>query len=130
MQIERLAIDGILIVVPAKRSDHRGFFSETYRYDLLAADGVQTNFVQDNHVLSAVRGVLRGMHFQTPPHAQGKLVRCIKGSILDVAVDIRKGTSFSFRSTPPLRERVPPGKKREWYPRSMRTHEYVFRTSL
>src|ERR1700733_7473637 len=90
MQIERLAIDGILIVVPAKRSDHRGFFSETYRYDLLATDGVQTNFVQDNHVYSAERGTLRGLHFQVPPRAQGKLVRCTRGAILDVVVDVRK----------------------------------------
>jgi dTDP-4-dehydrorhamnose 3,5-epimerase len=90
MQIERLSIDGILIVAPAKRSDHRGFFSETYRYDLLAADGVQTNFVQDNHVYSAERGTLRGLHFQVPPRAQGKLVRCTRGAILDVVVDVRK----------------------------------------
>jgi dTDP-4-dehydrorhamnose 3,5-epimerase len=90
MQIERLAIEGILVVVPNKRSDLRGFFSETYRSDVLAAEGVRTNFVQDNHVYSAERRVLRGLHFQVPPRAQGKLVRCTRGAILDVVVDVRK----------------------------------------
>jgi dTDP-4-dehydrorhamnose 3,5-epimerase len=90
MQIERLAIEGILVLVPTRRSDQRGFFSETYRSDLLAADGLRANFVQDNHVYSAERGVLRGLHFQVPPHAQGKLVRCTRGAILDVVVDVRK----------------------------------------
>ena len=90
MQIEHLPIGGVMLVTPAKHQDARGFFSEVFRSDVLRAHGISVEFVQDNHVLSAVRGVLRGMHFQTPPHAQGKLVRCIKGSILDVAVDIRK----------------------------------------
>lgn len=90
MQIERLAIEGILVFVPTRRSDQRGFFSETYRSDLLAAEGLRANFVQDNHVYSAERGVLRGLHFQVPPRAQGKLVRCTRGAILDVVVDIRK----------------------------------------
>jgi dTDP-4-dehydrorhamnose 3,5-epimerase len=92
MQIERFPIDGVLLVTPTKRLDRRGFFSEVYRSDIMATEGIAANFVQDNHVYSAGRGVLRGMHFQTPPHAQGKLVRCIKGAILDVAVDIRKGS--------------------------------------
>jgi dTDP-4-dehydrorhamnose 3,5-epimerase len=90
MQIERVAIEGILVFVPTRRSDQRGFFSETYRSDLLAADGLHANFVQDNHVYSAERGVLRGLHFQVPPRAQGKLVRCTRGAILDVVVDVRK----------------------------------------
>jgi dTDP-4-dehydrorhamnose 3,5-epimerase len=92
MQIERLAIEDILVVVPTKQADHRGFFSETYRNDVLAAEGVKINFVQDNHVYSAERGVLRGLHFQVPPRAQGKLVRCTRGAILDVVVDVRKGS--------------------------------------
>jgi dTDP-4-dehydrorhamnose 3,5-epimerase len=92
MQIERFNIDGIVAIVPTKRGDSRGFFSETYRKDLLTAEGIGTEFVQDNHVYSAARGVLRGLHFQTPPHGQGKLVRCARGSILDVAVDIRTGS--------------------------------------
>ena len=92
MQIERFPIDGVLLITPTKRLDPRGFFSEVYRSDVFAAEGIAAAFVQDNHVFSHPRGVLRGMHFQIPPHAQGKLVRCIKGSILDVAVDIRRGS--------------------------------------
>ena len=92
MQIERFDIEGIVAIVPVKRGDSRGFFSETYRKDVLAAAGITSEFVQDNHVYSAERGVLRGLHFQTPPHAQGKLVRCARGSILDVGVDIRQGS--------------------------------------
>ena len=90
MQIERFTIDDIFVVTPLKRIDHRGFFSETYRSEALRAHGVTADFIQENHVYSAERGVLRGLHFQIPPRAQGKLVRCIRGAILDVAVDIRK----------------------------------------
>jgi dTDP-4-dehydrorhamnose 3,5-epimerase len=90
MQIERFSIEDVFIIVPLKRIDHRGFFSETYRTEALRAHGVTADFVQENHVFSAERGVLRGLHFQIPPRAQGKLVRCIRGTILDVAVDIRK----------------------------------------
>src|SRR5205823_3557750 len=92
MLIERVAIDDVLLLVPIKRGDPRGFFSEVYRRDILALEGVQAEFVQDNHVFSAERGTLRGLHFQTLPKAQGKLVRCTQGAILDVAVDIRKGS--------------------------------------
>ncbi len=92
MLIERVAVDDVLLLVPTKRCDPRGFFSEVYRRDILAIEGVQAEFVQDNHVFSAERGVVRGLHFQTPPKAQGKLVRCTQGAILDVAVDIRKGS--------------------------------------
>jgi dTDP-4-dehydrorhamnose 3,5-epimerase len=90
MQIERLNIEDILVIMPMKRIDHRGFFSETYRNEALRSQGVTADFVQENHVYSAERGVLRGLHFQIPPRAQGKLVRCIRGTILDIAVDIRK----------------------------------------
>jgi len=92
MQIERLNIAGLLLVAPSRHADRRGFFSETYRSDALASAGVRVQFVQDNHVYSADRGVLRGLHFQSPPRAQGKLVRCTRGAILDVAVDIRQGS--------------------------------------
>jgi dTDP-4-dehydrorhamnose 3,5-epimerase len=92
MRIERLKIPDVLLVQPARHGDHRGFFSEVFRADALAAHGVETAFVQDNHVQSIQRGVLRGLHFQTPPHVQGKLVRCTRGAILDVAVDIRAGS--------------------------------------
>jgi dTDP-4-dehydrorhamnose 3,5-epimerase len=92
MQIERLEIADLLLVTPKKHGDQRGFFSETYRLDEFAASGVDVCFVQDNHVHSKQKGVLRGLHFQTPPHAQGKLVRCTRGAILDVAIDIRVGS--------------------------------------
>lgn len=93
MHFEPLAIPDLLLLTPKKHGDQRGFFSETFRGDLFGkhlSNGPA--FVQDNHVYSAQRGVLRGLHFQLPPHAQGKLVRCIRGSILDVGVDIRAGS--------------------------------------
>jgi dTDP-4-dehydrorhamnose 3,5-epimerase len=92
MQIERLAIPDLLLFTPKKHGDQRGFFSETFRADIFAAYGVESTFVQDNEVYSAQKGVLRGLHFQLPPHAQGKLVRCARGAILDVGVDIRVGS--------------------------------------
>jgi dTDP-4-dehydrorhamnose 3,5-epimerase len=92
MKIEHLEIRDILLFIPTKHGDERGFFSETFRADLAVEHGMTAPFVQDNHVYSRQRGVLRGLHFQTPPHAQGKLVRCIRGAILDVGVDIRKGS--------------------------------------
>src|SRR5215470_7158569 len=92
MKIEHLEIDGLLVVAPTKFGDHRGFFSETFRDDVLRGQGAELDFVQDNHVYSSGRGVLRGLHYQTPPHAQGKRVRCIRGAILDVCVDIRVGS--------------------------------------
>jgi len=92
MIIERTDIEDILVVVPTKRGDSRGFFSETYNRELLAVEGIKVDFVQDNHAYSADRGVLRGLHYQIPPRAQGKLVRCIRGAILDVILDIRHGS--------------------------------------
>ena len=92
MVIEKFNIEGIFSIAPIKRGDHRGFFSETYSKDALAAAGIVANFVQDNHVYSAKRGVLRGLHFQVPPRAQVKLIRCTRGAILDVNVDIRRGS--------------------------------------
>jgi dTDP-4-dehydrorhamnose 3,5-epimerase len=92
MRIERFKIEDIFAIEPSKHSDHRGFFSETYRNDFLRGQKVDAEFLQDNHVYSAQRGVLRGLHFQIPPHAQGKLVRCVRGAILDIGVDIRAGS--------------------------------------
>jgi dTDP-4-dehydrorhamnose 3,5-epimerase len=92
MQIERLDVPDILLLTPRKIGDRRGFFSETFRADIFAAQGIGAPFVQDNHIHSARKGVLRGLHFQTPPRAQGKLVRCTRGAILDVGVDIRVGS--------------------------------------
>jgi dTDP-4-dehydrorhamnose 3,5-epimerase len=96
MQIQRLEIEDAFVITPAKFGDHRGYFTETFRKSFLSESGVHLDFVQDNHVYSSECGVLRGLHYQIPPHAQGKLVRCVRGSILDVAVDIRVGSpSFS-----------------------------------
>lgn len=72
--------------------DERGWFSETFHRERLAQAGIDTDFCQDNHSLSRPAGTLRGLHFQAPPHAQAKLVRCIVGSIWDVAVDVRAGS--------------------------------------
>lgn len=92
MDFQRFDIDGPVLITPRRIADHRGFFSETFRADLLAANGIDAAFVQDNHVHSASRGVLRGLHFQVPPRAQGKLVRVARGAILDVCVDLRHGS--------------------------------------
>ena len=81
-------LDGLVLLTPAKHGDERGFFMETYRADAWAAQGVATDFVQDNHSRSR-RGTVRGMHFQTSP-GQGKLVRVARGSVLDVVVDVRR----------------------------------------
>lgn len=90
MEVINTPIAGVRLLKPRKFGDHRGFFSETYNKRVLAEAGITLDFVQDNHSLSAQRGVVRGLHFQTPPHAQDKLVRVVRGSIYDVAVDLRK----------------------------------------
>lgn len=92
MNIEKTALEGVLILSPARFGDHRGFFSESYSRKVMAAHGVDIEFVQDNHSLSREVGTIRGLHFQGPPHAQDKLVRCGKGALFDVAVDIRTGS--------------------------------------
>lgn len=92
MKITPLAIPEVLLIEPARFGDARGFFSEVWKQSALAAAGLSVAFVQDNHSFSRDVGVLRGLHFQRPPHAQGKLVRVVRGSILDVVVDIREGS--------------------------------------
>jgi dTDP-4-dehydrorhamnose 3,5-epimerase len=91
MQVEKLTIPDLLLVRAKKHGDQRFFFRDIPR-EYSAAQGVSASFVQDNHVRSTRKGVLLGLHYQTPPHAQGKLVRCTRGSILDEAVDIRVGS--------------------------------------
>jgi len=85
-------IDTLLIIEPRIFADDRGFFMETYKQSDFKAEGINEIFTQDNHSLSS-KGVLRGLHFQTEPHAQGKLVRVVKGAVWDVAVDLRPGSS-------------------------------------
>jgi len=96
MNIQPLEIFDVKLITPKRFGDERGFFMETFRQDSFNESvGQNVTFVQDNHSLSTSANTLRGLHFQAPPHAQGKLVRCIRGSITDVAVDARK-TSPSY----------------------------------
>jgi dTDP-4-dehydrorhamnose 3,5-epimerase len=88
----RMAIPDVILLSPSRFQDDRGFFSETFNAAEAVTCGIVGQFVQDNQSLSRQRGVVRGLHFQTDPHAQGKLVRVIRGSILDVVVDIRMGS--------------------------------------
>jgi len=92
LEVKELSIPGVLELVPRKFGDARGFFSETFSQRTFNDAGIDTVWVQDNHSLSAEVGVLRGLHFQLPPFAQNKLVRVIRGRVLDVVVDIRKGS--------------------------------------
>ncbi|NKX42223.1 dTDP-4-dehydrorhamnose 3,5-epimerase [Rhodobacteraceae bacterium R_SAG2] len=92
MKIEEASLPGVRMLRPRRHGDHRGFFAETYNQRAYAGLGVDATFVQDNHSLSAAVGTVRGLHFQAPPHAQAKLVRCGRGAIFDVAVDIRRGS--------------------------------------
>lgn len=92
MNIEQTTLDGVLILTPARFGDDRGWFSETWNAQRMAAAGLDMAFVQDNHSMSGPIGTLRGLHYQRPPHAQDKLVRCTRGVIFDVAVDFRKGS--------------------------------------
>ena len=89
MRVEALEIDAIKLIIPVRLKDPRGFFSETWKQEQFAEAGVSGLFIQDNHVVSNGAGVLRGLHCQVGPNAQGKLVRCVKGAIYDVAVDAR-----------------------------------------
>ncbi|MFC4352545.1 dTDP-4-dehydrorhamnose 3,5-epimerase [Fodinicurvata halophila] len=92
MEIAALAIPEVKLLTPRKHGDDRGFFSEVYNKKVLAEAGIDIDFVQDNHTWSVEAGTLRGLHFQAPPFAQDKLVRVVRGSIFDVAVDLRRGS--------------------------------------
>ena len=92
MQFEPLKLPDVILVKPNRFEDDRGFFVETYHAERYRENGIGVDFVQDNHSLSKPVGVLRGLHFQSAPFAQDKLVRCTHGRILDVAVDIRQGS--------------------------------------
>lgn len=92
MQIDETPIPGMIVVTPKRFGDHRGFFETTWIKRDLAAAGLPEDFVQDNRSLSAEVGTLRGLHFQVPPDGQGKLVRCGRGAVFDVGVDLRVGS--------------------------------------
>lgn len=93
MRIERTALDGVLLLHPKKHGDARGFVSETFKASALRDAGIADQWVQDNHSFSAQAGTIRGLHFQAPPMAQAKLVRVLRGAILDVALDIRRASA-------------------------------------
>jgi dTDP-4-dehydrorhamnose 3,5-epimerase len=92
MEFNRLAIPDVVEIKPSRHGDHRGYFSETFRKDRFTENVGPVEFVQENQSLSLAPGVVRGLHFQALPFAQGKLVRCMAGAIFDVAVDIRHGS--------------------------------------
>lgn len=97
MDIRHLSLEGAALIRPKRHGDARGWFSETWREDAFEAAGLPTRFVQDNHAFSDKAFTLRGLHFQAPPHGQGKLIRCSRGAIFDVIVDLRP-SSPSFGS--------------------------------
>lgn len=98
MKAEPLAIPEVVLIQTRTFADNRGSFSETWNRRAFRDAGIDAEFVQDNHAKSVSAGTVRGLHFQVPPHAQGKLVRVIRGAIFDVAVDIRKGSPTYGRS--------------------------------
>ena len=92
MDIKATAIPDVKIITPARYGDHRGYFSEVYNQRALAEAGIDVPFVQDNQSYSAERGTLRGLHFQKPPATQTKLLRVLRGTVVDVSVDCRVGS--------------------------------------
>lgn len=92
MKVTETKLPGVLLLEPRRFGDDRGFFSESWNRKTLSEHGIEIDFVQDNHSVSAAVNTVRGLHFQSPPHAQAKLVRCGRGRLFDVAVDARKGS--------------------------------------
>lgn len=92
LDITETGLPDLLILQPRRHGDARGFFCESWNRARMAEHGLDHDFVQDNHSLSQAAGTLRGLHYQSPPHAQAKLVRCGRGRLFDVAVDIRRGS--------------------------------------
>jgi dTDP-4-dehydrorhamnose 3,5-epimerase len=92
MDVRATAIPEVKVITPRRFGDHRGFFAEVYNRRNLAAAGIDIEFVQDNQAYSAAPGTLRGLHFQKPPAAQTKLLRVVRGRVVDVAVDLRRGS--------------------------------------
>lgn len=92
LTVKPTSLPDVLLLTPARYGDARGFFSESWSAAHMAAAGLHFDFIQDNHSFSTQKGTVRGLHFQAPPHAQDKLVRCGRGALFDVAVDIRRGS--------------------------------------
>ncbi|MEL7097604.1 MAG: dTDP-4-dehydrorhamnose 3,5-epimerase [Pseudomonadota bacterium] len=91
-EARELHLKGAYVLTPRRYGDDRGFFAETWNRRALAEVGIDVDFVQDNHSLSRQKGTVRGLHYQVPPHGQAKLIRCGRGRLIDVVVDIRKGS--------------------------------------
>jgi dTDP-4-dehydrorhamnose 3,5-epimerase len=92
MRVESLLFPEVKLLTPKRHSDDRGFFTETYNERTFADADIKQRFIQDNHSYSRHKGTVRGLHYQAPPHAQSKLVRVLRGSVLDVVVDARKAS--------------------------------------
>lgn len=92
MKFNKTDFNDLLVIEPKIFGDHRGWFTESYNQNTFMENGISSNFIQDNHSYSALKGVLRGLHFQNNPNAQSKLIRCTKGKIWDVVVDLRKSS--------------------------------------
>jgi len=92
MQMTETSLQDVMIVTPRRFGDERGWFQETWNKGALTEAGIVVDWVQDNHSYSAAKGTIRGLHYQAPPHAQAKLVRCTRGAIRDVAADFRHGS--------------------------------------
>lgn len=92
MNLQPTSLSGVIEVTPRRFGDDRGWFSETWSARAMNEAGLGRDWVQDNHSFSAAKGTLRGLHYQAPPYAQAKLVRCTRGAIWDVAVDVRRGS--------------------------------------
>ncbi len=99
MQVESTPLPGVVTLRPRRFGDARGWFCETWNFERMRAAGFDLAFVQDNHSFSAQAGTVRGLHYQSPPRAQAKLVRCTRGAIWDVAVDVRNGSANYGRCT-------------------------------
>lgn len=97
MHIEQTELPDVKLICPRRLGDERGWFSESWNSERMAEAGLAVDWVQDNHSYSAARGTLRGLHYQSPPHAQDKLVRCSRGAMWDVAVDFRLGSPTYLR---------------------------------
>jgi dTDP-4-dehydrorhamnose 3,5-epimerase len=93
LDVKKTEIEGVLILTPKRWTDARGFFVETWNAERFRQAGIAQDFVQDNHSYSAEPGTVRALHYQSPPRAQAKLVRVMRGAVIDVAVDVRKGSS-------------------------------------
>ncbi|MBL0372587.1 dTDP-4-dehydrorhamnose 3,5-epimerase [Rhizobium sp. KVB221] len=122
MNFERFDIEGPVLVTPKRIGDSRGWFSETFRADAFADNVGPHTFVQHNQSMSAAKGTVRGLHFQLAPMGQGKLVRCLRGAILDVAVDIRRSSPTFGRHV--TAELTPDNSRQLWVPEGF-AHGFV-----